>query len=152
MENLSQERTLELLEDGKVAHIGVIDDGLPYVSPVSYVVIDQVLYFRTGPGRRLTALRAEPKVSIEVTAIRADGGWECVIAAGMAHMVEDQHIRERVVSALLAKYSEEIGSPLSRGSRSPLPQAAAFVGVALSDISGRTSGSWLSIPARPGRL
>lgn len=152
MENLGPERTVELLADGKVGHIAVVDEGLPYVSPVSYVVIDRVLYFRTGPGRRLEAIRRQPRVSVEVTCIRADGGWECVIAEGEAREVDDQHLRERIVSGLLSKYTEEIGSPLSSGGRNPLPQSAAFVGVELSEITGRTSGSWLSIPTRPGRL
>lgn len=141
-----------MLASGKVGHIAVVDDGVPYVSPISYVLIDRQLCFRTGAGRRLDAIRANPKVSIEVTKVLADEGWESVIAAGEAAEVDDQTLREQIVSALLSKYSQEIGSPLTRGARNPLPQPATFVVVELSDISGRSSGSWLSIPTRPGRL
>lgn len=152
METLGGEKTLDLLMNGKVGHIAVIDDDSPYVSPVSYVIVDQKFCFRTGLGRRVEAIRKNPSVSIEVTRTLPDGGWESVIASGEAAETDDQQLREEIVSALLSKYADVIGSPLSHGARNPIPQPATFVTVDLSEISGRSSGSWLAIPTRPGRL
>ncbi|MEX1037692.1 MAG: pyridoxamine 5'-phosphate oxidase family protein [Acidimicrobiia bacterium] len=152
MEDLSEKKTLDLLVESKVGHIAVIDGDVPYVSPVSYVIIDGEICFRTGLGRRVEAIKANPAVSFEVMKTTADGGWECVIASGEAREQEDNVFAQRVVSALLSKYREELGSPFSRGKRSPIAEPATFVTITISEISGRTSGTWISIPSRPGRL
>jgi nitroimidazol reductase NimA-like FMN-containing flavoprotein (pyridoxamine 5'-phosphate oxidase superfamily) len=152
MENLSDERTADLLINGKVGHIGVIDGDVPYVSPVSYVVIDNEVCFRTGTGRRVEAIRANPAVSFEVMRTTADGGWECVVADGQAREVDDDIFAQNVVSALLSKYREELGSPFSRGKRTPISEPATYVAVSIDELTGRTSGTWISIPSRPGRL
>lgn len=152
MENLSDTETLDLLVEGKVGHLAVIDGDVPYVSPVSYVVIENEICFRTGLGRRVDAIRANPAVSFETMRTRADGGWECVIVSGEARDRDDNVLAQRVVSALLSKYREELGSPFSRGKRSPIAEPATFIAISIEEITGRTSGTWITIPTRPGRL
>lgn len=141
-----------MLTESKVGHMAVIDGDVPYVSPVSYVVIDNEICFRTGLGRRVEAIKANPAVSFEVMRTTADGGWECVIASGEAHERSDNLFAQKVVSSLLSKYREELGSPFSRGKRSPIAEPATFIAISIEEITGRTSGTWISIPSRPGRL
>jgi nitroimidazol reductase NimA-like FMN-containing flavoprotein (pyridoxamine 5'-phosphate oxidase superfamily) len=152
MENLSETKNLDLLAECKVGHLAVIDGDVPYVSPVSYVVIENEICFRTGLGRRVNAIRANPAVSFEVMRTTADGGWECVIVSGEAHERDDNVLAQKVVSALLSKYREELGSPFSRGKRSPIAEPATFIAISIDEITGRTSGTWITIPSRPGRL
>ncbi len=152
METLSTEAATDLLNSAKVGHIAVVDDGVPYVSPVSYVIINGEFCFRTGRGRRTNAIRENPKVSIEAMRETQDGGWECVIAAGEAREVDDTKLAQEIISGLLSKYRDEIGSPLTRGARNPIPEPATMIAVRLTEVSGRGSGSWFSIPTRPGRL
>jgi hypothetical protein len=152
MEPLSEKRTIDLLAESKVGHLAVIDGDVPYVSPVSYVVIDNEICFRTGLGRRVDAIKANPAVSFEVMRTTADGGWECVIASGEAHERNDNLFAQSVVSSLLSKYREELGSPFSRGKRSPIAEPATFIAISIEETTGRTSGTWISIPTRPGRL
>lgn len=152
MEPLTTEATLDLLANGKIAHIGVIDGEEPYVSPVSYVIVDQEFCFRTGTGRRINAIRENPIISIETMRTREDGGWECVVARGDTYEVDDARKAQEIVAGLLRKYVAEIGSPLSSGARGPMEDTAVIVAARLSEISGRTSGTWFSIPTRPGRL
>lgn len=152
MEDLTPEATLDLLANAKVAHVGVIDGDAPYVSPVSYVIVDEEFCFRTGAGRRTEAIKKNPTISIEMMRTTDGGGWECVIASGDAYIAEDPHQSQKVISELLSKYSVQIGSPLSSGARGPLQEASVIVAARLSNISGRSSGTWFSIPTRPGRL
>lgn len=152
MESLIEKRTLDLLAESKVGHVAVIDGDVPYVSPVSYVVIDNEICFRTGLGRRVYAIKSNPAVSFEVMRTTADGGWECVIVSGKAGERNDNLFAQKVVSSLLSKYREELGSPFSRGKRTPIAEPATFIAISIEEITGRTSGTWISIPTRPGRL
>ena len=51
MEPISESEARRLLEEEMVAHIGVIVDGEPYVTPMSFVVDGNRILFRTKPGQ-----------------------------------------------------------------------------------------------------
>lgn len=153
MEELVYEEAMSFVATSDVAHLGVLDDGDPYVSPISYVLIDNKLYFRTGSGRRLDALKADPRVSVEISEYDIEtGDWKSVIASGTAFLVTEDAEAQAVVGGLLHKYSSAIGSPLSRGASRPLPEPGVIVGIEMKQVTGRVSGSWFSLPTRPGRL
>lgn len=152
MEDLSIETCGEILTTERIAHVAVVDDEGPYVTPVSYVMLGGNLFFRTGAGRRLDAMNTDPRVCVEVSRVGEDGGWQSVVGFGQARTVTDDAIAQEVVRELFSKYRDRLGSPLSRGRALPLPETAVIMKVALKSISGRSSGSWLSIPTRPGRL
>lgn len=153
MDPLTREEALELLDSAPVAHIGVISDGLPYVSPMSFVIVGNVVAFRTVPGKRLEALRANPNVCVEAAKFDpATGEWASVIVRGTASEIGDTPLRTDVVSKLLEKYRESLGSPLGRGGLQPLTGLPHVVAVEIEEISGMASGSGLSHRTRPGRL
>lgn len=153
MEELTADECRALLEASSVAHLGVVEESRPYVSPVSYVVVDDKVCLRTGPGRRMDAIRANPQVCLEVSRFDDDtGDWESVIVWGEAFEIDDPQLAERVLSDLVHKYSDAIGSPLSRGGGPPLPDPAILVGVPIETMTGRSSGKFFSIRTRPGRL
>ncbi|MDX1691253.1 MAG: pyridoxamine 5'-phosphate oxidase family protein, partial [Acidimicrobiia bacterium] len=86
MDELSIEQSERILAEQRVAHLGLVDDGEPYVTPLSYVVLDGDVYYRTGPGRRHDALASDPRVCVEVTR-NDDAGWVSVIFWGEARVV-----------------------------------------------------------------
>ncbi len=143
---------MQLLESEKVAHVAVTGPEGPYVSPISFVLVNGQICFRTGAGRRLNAMRSNPRVCVEVTHTSDDGLWRSVIVNGEAREVDNQPLGQEIVSALLRKYRAELGSPLSRGQSRPLPEPAVFIAVTPDEMSGRSSGTWFGIPSRPGRL
>jgi nitroimidazol reductase NimA-like FMN-containing flavoprotein (pyridoxamine 5'-phosphate oxidase superfamily) len=150
MEDLTAEQCLKVLEEGTVAHLAVVSDGEPYVTPLSYVIIDGDLLFRTVPGRRIDALAADPHVCVEVTTTKEDGGWESIVFWGEARFVEDDRIHADVVAALLAKYHTE--SALGFSSPSVFPEERTLVAITPERMTGRASGEGFSAPTRPGRL
>ena len=139
-----------ILEEGYVAHIGVLVDGLPYVTPMSYVMIDGAIHFRTGPGVRVEALRAEPRCCVEITILREDDAWESVLFWGEARFIDDPNQRADVVAALLRKYHTE--SPLGSSSPAFLPKEHPIVAIEPQRVTGRASGRALGKQTRPGRL
>jgi nitroimidazol reductase NimA-like FMN-containing flavoprotein (pyridoxamine 5'-phosphate oxidase superfamily) len=148
--DLETTECLRVLDEGYVAHIGVISGGLPYVTPMSYVFIDDTVFFRTGPGRRADALREEPLCCVEVTILREDDAWESVLFWGEARFVDDPNERSNVVAALLHKYHTE--APLGSSSPSFLPTEHPIIAIEPSELTGRASGRALGRQTRPGRL
>jgi nitroimidazol reductase NimA-like FMN-containing flavoprotein (pyridoxamine 5'-phosphate oxidase superfamily) len=151
MNELSPERCETLLNRGMVGHLAVVSDGDPYVSPISYVVLEGAICLRTGRGRRVDALKANPKVCIEVSEVDDNtGAWESVIAWGEAEFVEEDSRARDIIAAILEKYRSVLGSPLSPGT--VFPEPGVVVRVPLESVSGRESGGFFSARTRPGRL
>jgi len=147
--DLDEEQSAAVLERGWVAHLGCISNGEVYVTPLSYVVLDGVVYSRTMPGRRTRALQENPDVCLEVSIV-LDPGWESVVLWGRTEFVDDLGIRERVVEALLAKYHSNeslTAPPRARGPISPVVLA-----IHPERMEGRAAGGGLTPTTRPGRL
>jgi nitroimidazol reductase NimA-like FMN-containing flavoprotein (pyridoxamine 5'-phosphate oxidase superfamily) len=153
MDPLTELEAREFLSEAMVAHIGVVSNGVPYVSPMSYVLDDNRILFRTKPGRRFEALIANPTVSIEVSRFDdTSGDWMSVIIEGQALERTDAETTTRAVELLLEKYEKVLGSPLSRSGFQAMATFPHVVEVAIDEISGMASGRGLSFPTRPGRL
>lgn len=150
MIDLTPDECTRVLDQGYVAHIGVVSDGEPYVTPMSYVMLDGDLYFRTGPGRRVQALRAHPRCCIEITILRQEDGWESVMFWGDARFIDEPNERSNVVAAILRKYHTE--SPLGSSSPAFLPQEHPMIAITPEAVTGRASGRGLGPETRPGRL
>lgn len=148
--DLEHEECIRILDEGYVAHIGVVDDGEPYVTPMSYVMLRGDLYFRTGPGRRVDVLRANPRACVEVTILRENHGWESVLFAGDARFITEVNERADAVAALLHKYHTE--SPLGSSGSSVLAKDQPIVAITPGALTGRASGRGLGRQTRPGRL
>lgn len=150
MRDLGPEECREVLEAGRVAHLAVISEGEPYVTPLSYVLRGDELLFRSAPGRRADALAADPRVCLEVSRTREDTGWESVVLWGTARRVEDPGVHADVVAALLAKYHTE--SALGFSAPAVFPEERHVVAVSIERLTGRASGGGFSASTRPGRL
>ncbi|HEX6946400.1 MAG TPA: pyridoxamine 5'-phosphate oxidase family protein [Acidimicrobiia bacterium] len=153
MQPLSREQALEVLEQAPVAHIGVISDGEPYVTPMSFVLIGDRIAFRSVPGRRMDAIRENPRVCVEVARFDpSNGEWASAIVMGRAHEIGDTPLRTEVVTRLLEKYRDAVGSPLSRGGLQALTGLTHVIVIEIEEVTGMTSGSGLGPRTRPGRL
>jgi len=149
MFDLSSEECLRLLEEGRVAHVACIADGEPYVTPMSYVVLDGRIHFRTALGRRVDALRRDPRLGISVAKLGDGGSWRSVVVRGHARFIEDARVEEEVIAALLRKYGD---SPLAFSRPAVLPKARPVVAVDATEITGRSSGDLLGPALHPGRV
>ena len=153
MDTLDREQALTILETAPVAHLGMIYDGEPYVTPMSFVVSEGRILFRTMAGRKLDALRENPVVCIEASRFNDETGeWKSVIVKGRAEEVGEDELKQTTVSLLLHKYEKVMGSPLSSGGVQPLAGLPFFIKVEIQDVTGMTSGGGLSARTRPGRL
>ena len=152
METLVASAVARLLENEPVAHVGVVADGTPYVTPISFVWMDDALWFRTMPGRRLDAMVANPKLSCEVSRFELDTGyWESVIVDGTAEVMADEDVETTVMNAIRAKYRRITRMALDLPP-DVLPHVGVIIRVEPTHVSGRGSGRGIDGPALPGRL
>jgi hypothetical protein len=154
MEPLAREQAFDLLGREPVAHLGVILDGEPWVYPMSFVVDGDRILFRTLAGAKLDAIRANPRVCVEVSSFDAEtGNWESAIVRGTARFVDSDQDRQSVIAQLFDKYATVMGSPMSAGGGlMPLGGQPYVIEVPIEEISGMSSDGGFRIRTKPGRL
>ncbi|MGH8950511.1 MAG: pyridoxamine 5'-phosphate oxidase family protein [Acidimicrobiia bacterium] len=153
MEPITEAEALQFLRGAMVAHVGVVQHGAPYVTPMSFVVDGHRILFRTKPGKRFEALATNPVVCIEVSHFdEATGDWISVVVRGTAVERTDQATTSRTVALLMDKYRAVLGSPLGHGGLQPMATFPHVVEVSIEEMSGMVSGRGFSYRTRPGRL
>lgn len=150
MEAIDRSAALEVIERGEVAHIGVSDADGPYVSPISYVIVDDHLCFITSRGRRLRAMKADPRVCIEISEVD-DSGWRSAIIEDEAEIVTGMALHTDALQELIRKYQTEEDTLLGT-SRTPGPDLTEMIAVPLKWVTGRSSGEGTNRRTRPGRM
>lgn len=151
MDTLDQQAIDQLLDTADVVHLAVVDPG-PYVTALSFVMLDGDMYFRTYGGRRINALRNDPRVAVEISQVDPEtGDWVSVIGEGTARIVEDVAMAVNVEAALIHKYAQAYETLVSGPARPPMGESY-IVAVTLDTISGRSSGSGWGRRTRPGRM
>lgn len=72
----------DLLRTEVIARIGCLSEGRVYVVPVTYVYDGTYIYGHAMDGAKLRAMRADPKVCVEVEHVDDLSNWRSVIAWG----------------------------------------------------------------------
>lgn len=72
----------DVLRGEVIARIGCIDEGRVYVVPVSYAYDGTYLWGHGMEGAKLRAMRADPRVCVEVEHVDDLSNWRSVIAWG----------------------------------------------------------------------
>lgn len=153
MDSITESQCLRLLKEEPVGHIAVISDGEPYVTAISFVHMNDAIYLRTGPGRRLSALLSGNRCCIEISRYSNDeGDWESVILYGTARVIEDPGLEADAIGLLLVKYRNVFGSALAFTRPTPLAPQEVVVEIPIDEMSGRSAGGGFAVQTRPGRL
>ena len=101
---LSEEEALALISAGKIGRLGCVDNGEPYVVPINYVVDDRSIYSHSLPGRKIDAMRAHPRVCLQVDQIADDFHWRSAIAFGDFEEIRVPSDRRSLLGKLLARF------------------------------------------------
>jgi nitroimidazol reductase NimA-like FMN-containing flavoprotein (pyridoxamine 5'-phosphate oxidase superfamily) len=101
---LNQEEARALLTASRIGRLGCVYDGGPYVVPVNYVSDGESIYIHSLLGRKLEALRANPKACLQVDRVIDTYHWSSVIAFGTYEEVTDPNERDDAVRRLLARF------------------------------------------------
>jgi nitroimidazol reductase NimA-like FMN-containing flavoprotein (pyridoxamine 5'-phosphate oxidase superfamily) len=97
---LSEDDARAILRAGSLGRLGCIADGSPYVVPVNYCYDGKDIYIHTLPGRKINALRDNPRACLQVDEIQDSYHWRSVIAYGGYEEVSDEKAREEILVIL----------------------------------------------------
>ncbi len=107
---------VKILDKAKIAHIGLVDDGMPYVVPMNYgyTLIDGklTLYLHGATeGRKIDIIRKKPDVFAEIDcdieafegdiACRYGITYSSIMAEGTAHILDDIDEKREGLKALM---------------------------------------------------
>jgi nitroimidazol reductase NimA-like FMN-containing flavoprotein (pyridoxamine 5'-phosphate oxidase superfamily) len=136
----------ELLHQASVCHLGLSDDGQPYVVPMNYGYQDGRFYLHcAAQGRKLDILRKNNRVCLEITVtsklVPRDGICEwtthftSVIGFGRAYILETPEDKQEALHIFMQSYSGKTAHTLTPESVRPL----TMIRVEIDDIRGKQS-------------
>jgi nitroimidazol reductase NimA-like FMN-containing flavoprotein (pyridoxamine 5'-phosphate oxidase superfamily) len=94
----------KLLRTAIVGRIACCDHrsggGRPYLVPLAFGYDGAAIYAHSGPGRKITYMRANPLVTIEVDEATASDRWRSVVAEGEFEEISDPKARENALRVI----------------------------------------------------
>ena len=104
MNTLSIDEARSLFDTARVARLGCIVNGEPYVVPINCYLDGDRLYSHSLPGMKIDALRENPAACVQVDEIESDISWKSAIAFGKYEEVIKPNEREDILVKLLHKF------------------------------------------------
>lgn len=101
---LNNEEARRLLRTAKVSRLGCIVKGEPYVVPINCHLEGDYLYSHSLAGLKITGLRENPHVCVQVDEIESDLRWRSAIAFGQYEEVTNSNERADVLNKLLRRF------------------------------------------------
>jgi nitroimidazol reductase NimA-like FMN-containing flavoprotein (pyridoxamine 5'-phosphate oxidase superfamily) len=106
IKDMSREKSGELLRRERLAHLGCIADGEPYVVPVNYLFDGESALVHSLPGRKILAMRANPRVCLQVDDFEDELRWKSVLAFGNYEEISNRDERAHAMGRLLARFPQ----------------------------------------------
>lgn len=110
---MPEEQARKLLENGEWGTLSTVgEDGWPYATPLSYVVMENRIYFHAAKsGKKMKNLAHQPNVCFctvgatqPVFSQDFTTEYESVVVFGQAREVTDENVKRRALLRLCEKY------------------------------------------------
>jgi uncharacterized protein len=101
---LNSDDARTLVRNGHVGRLGCIADGGPYVVPVSYIFDNGAIFVHSLTGRKVRAMRENPRVCFQVDEIRDEYNWRSAIVFGRYKEVTEPAEREWALRRILTRF------------------------------------------------
>ena len=87
--DITQQASLEMLARAWLARLACEHDGQPYIIPISFAYDQNYLYAMSTHGQKITWMRSNPRVCVEVEELVSRQEWITVIVAGRYEELAD---------------------------------------------------------------
>jgi len=101
---LDNQEARKVLQSARLARLGCIVNGEPYIVPINYNFEDDCLYSHSLPGTKINGLRQNPRACVQVDEIESDLHWRSAIAFGKFEEITKQNERAEVLAKLLKRF------------------------------------------------
>lgn len=101
---LNNEDARKVFHSARLARLGCIVNGEPYVVPINYNFDDDCLYSHSLPGTKINGLRENPRACVQVDEIESDLHWRSAIAFGRFEEITKQNERAEILGKLLKRF------------------------------------------------
>lgn len=118
---LSNNEAREVIDSGRLGRLGCLDRGEPYVVPINYIVEGGDIFSHSLPGKKIDAMRAHPRVCMQVDNIWDDFHWRSAVAFGDFEEVADPNKKTTILRRLLEHFPKltPVESQLTRDADPP---------------------------------
>ena len=134
VDRLSPADSLELLKQCSLGRLGCIADGSPYVVPITYYFDGKDIYSHATPGKKIEAMRVNPRVCLQVDEIKDSYNWRSVIVYGVYEEISDPGEQAIVMDKLFTRMPDM--TPVESRQSSELKTVLVFR-IKLDEITGR---------------
>ena len=122
---MSEEEVRSLLRAGRIGRLGCVADGYPYVVPINYVFDGKSVISHSLPGRKIDAMRASPRVCLQVDEVRDQTRWKSVLVFGTFEELTNAGERAHAMCLLLSLFPQltPVESLVAKDANAPAPIA-----------------------------
>lgn len=100
IKTLNEDDARKLFETTRVARLGCIVDGEPYVVPINCVLEGHFVYSHSLNGLKISALRQNPRACVQVDEIEGELSWRSAIAFGKFEEIVKPDERAEILNKL----------------------------------------------------
>ena len=146
---VESERAKRFLAAGEWGTLSTVDaQGQPYGVPISYIVLEDTLYFHSAKtGHKISNIQKEPRVCFSVAGntkpVYEKNNFttlfESVVVFGKAALVEDSALKHRVLAALCMKYLPEYEGEVAESLKAGAAHTDVY-GICIEHITGKLRG------------
>lgn len=104
MNVLNTDEARKLFQSARVARLGCIVNGEPYVVPINCHFEDDYLYSHSLPGLKISGLRENPRACVQVDEIESDLCWRSALAFGNFEEITKPNERRDLLARLLHRF------------------------------------------------
>ena len=101
---LNEAESLALIGRARVARLGCIVDGGPYVVPINCYYEDGCIYSHSLPGQKISALRENPRACLQFDEVESDLEWRSVLVFGSYEEISNPVERSDILNKLLQRF------------------------------------------------
>lgn len=142
IESMTRQASIDLLKRARVARLGYVHDGQPYIVPMLFEYDADYLYGFSTEGQKTAWMRANPRICVEVDDLVTRQKWETVVVLGQYEELPDtdEHELSRVHAHSLMKKRAAWWEPgyvktIVDGKERPLE--VLYFRIRIGEISGR---------------
>lgn len=140
---LTKEECLEVLRRNTLGRLACVQDGQPYIVPVSFNLDGSDIYGFATVGQKIHWMRANPLVCLEVEEIADRRQWTTVVAFGSYEELNDseEHAAAKQRAHELFAGRDRWWEPATGKTPSREPHAAVLYRINVHRLTGRRAAT-----------